>query len=144
MATKVYAIAGKTTVELNINIGKATLPLCFEHGCLDRKNYKPATYSTSNKAIQDMIEGSPYFGKTIRLYKIYNADAESETSAAAKSFAKPEPVPVEPQEFPEITTLEEAQAKLKSLGAKATQLTGAGMKKFMALHKISFPNLATE
>lgn len=149
MATKVYGIDGKTTVELTIEIGKAKLPLSFEHGCLDRKNYRPATFSTSDKCVQDMIEGSSYFGKKIRLFKVYGSLDEPAAPAPVKPKKEPVAAPAaEPEaeaiDFPEITSLEEAQAKLKSLGAKATQLSGTGMKKFMAAKNITFSNLVSE
>ena len=47
--TKVYGIYGKTTVEINLPVGRATLPLAFTRGCLDRKNYRPASYITNKK-----------------------------------------------------------------------------------------------
>lgn len=45
------------------------------------------------------------------------------------------------EEHPEITTKEDALAFLKSKGAKATDLTEEGVKKFMSKHGISFPNV---
>ena len=82
--TKVYGIYGRTTVEINLPVGKATLPLTFERGCLDRKNFRPATFITSKKYIQDMIENSPLFGGTIKLVKTYGG-GESVVSPAAKT-----------------------------------------------------------
>ena len=152
MATKVYGISGRTTVEINIPVGKALLPLVFENGSLDRKTYKPATYSTNSKAIQDMIEGSPLFGKTIKLFKVYGniddepkphkvvepVDAPAARSAAAKAKAKT----AETAEKVEgVSTHEEAVAYLKKRGAKATDLIDdESMRAFMAKKNITFDN----
>ncbi len=85
MATKVYGIYGRTTVEINLPVGKAMLPLTFERGCLDRKNFRPATYITSKKYIQDMIENSNLFGKSIKLVKVYGNEPAVEQKSATKA-----------------------------------------------------------
>ena len=169
MATKVYGISGKTTVEINIPVGRALLPLVFENGSLDRKTYKPATYSTNKKAIQDMIEGSPLFGKTIKLYKVYGSE-EPAAKVVAKVAApaaprrpkpapgkpKPAPAPAEPENEDKnedkkeeaaadpsdaVTTREEALVYLKKNGAKATDLIDDdAMKAYMAKSGITFKN----
>lgn len=159
MATKVYGISGKTTVEINIPVGRALLSLTFENGSLDRKTYKPATYSTNKKAIQDMIEGSPLFGKTIKLYKVYgNDETEAKVAAPAPKPAVPKkvkPAPARPEPVNEankewedaddpsnsVTTREEAMAYLKKNGAKATDLIDDdAMKAYMAKSGITFKN----
>ena len=148
--TKVYGIYGKTTVEINLPVGRATLPLAFTRGCLDRKNYRPASYITNKKSIQDMIESSPMFGRTIKLVKIYGNDSSKEEAPALapkKAVAKPAPAPepeekVEmPTEYPEVTTKEQLVAVVKSFGAKAGVLADeAKLKKFIATKGLSFPN----
>lgn len=148
--TKVYGIYGKTTVEINLPIGRATLPIAFTRGCLDRKNYRPASYITSKKSIQDMIESSPLFGRTIKLVKIYGNDTPKEEAAPApapkKAVAKPAPAPepeqeVVPKEYPDVTTKEQLVAVVKSLGAKASILADdAKLNKFISTKGLSFPN----
>lgn len=148
--TKVYGIYGKTTVEINLPIGRATLPLAFTRGCLDRKNYRPASYITSKKSIQDMIESSPLFGRTIKLVKIYGNDTPKEEAAPApapkKAVAKPAPAPEPeqeeaPKEYPDVTTKEQLVAVVKSLGAKASILADdAKLNKFISTKGLSFPN----
>lgn len=150
MPTKVYGIYGKTTVEINLPVGKASLPLLFERGCLDRKNYRPASYITSNKAVQDMIEDSPYFGRMIKLVKVYGYDKAPEEKVAApkktatpKPVAKSEPEEEEPvlTEYPDVTTKEQLIAVVKAQGAKANILADeAKIKKFVANKGLSFPN----
>lgn len=148
MSTKVYGIYGRTTVELNLPVGKASLPLVFERGCLDRKNYRPACYITSKKAVQDMIEDSPYFGKMIKLVKVYGTNNPSREEAApkkapAKPVKKAEPVEEEviPTEYPDVTTKEQLIAAVKAHGAKANILADeAKIKKFAANKGLSFPN----
>lgn len=143
--TKVYGVQGRTSVELTIPVGKAKMPIEFTKGCLDRKNYRPATYTTDNKAIQDMIEGSPLFGRMIKVYKVYgDENGTAGASAGKKAAAAPAKTPaptIEPKEYPEVTTLEEVIRILKSLGAKATNLVDeASIKRYMNNKKVSFPN----
>jgi len=146
--TKVYGIYGRTTVEINLPVGRATLPLVFERGCLDRKNYRPASYITSKKYIQDIIENSPYFGKTIRLVKTYGKEAPEEVAAPAPRKAAPKPVKaveeeteVIPTEYPDVTTKEQLISAVKAHGAKAGVLADeAKLKKFIATKGLSFPN----
>jgi len=146
--TKVYGIYGRTTVEINLTVGKATLPLVFERGCLDRKNYRPASYITSKKYIQDMIESSPLFGGMIRLVKTYGNDAAEEKAAPApkKAVSKPVQAPepeeeIIPTEYPDVTTKEQLIAAVKAHGAKAGVLADeAKLKKFIQTKGLSFPN----
>lgn len=146
--TKVYGIYGKTTVEINLPVGKATLPLVFSRGCLDRKNYRPASYITNQKPVQDMIESSPLFGSTIRLVKTYGSDTTKKEAAPApkkavsKTVQAPEPeAEAVPAEYPDVTTKEQLVAVVKSLGAKANILADdAKLKKFITTKGLSFPN----
>lgn len=139
MATKVYGIPGKTTVEIKLPVGKAILPLLFEHGCLDRKAFKPATYITNKKVIQDIIENSKYFGKTIKLIKSYGNDQPA--APAAPKAAAPKAEPDEPKVFEDVTSYDQVIAILKGFGVKATQLrTPELVKKVCAARNISFPN----
>ncbi len=155
MATKVYGIYGRTTVEINLPVGKAILPLSFERGCLDRKNFRPATYMTSKPAIQAMIENSDLYGGTIRLVKVYGDENEAAAPAAEedapKQVAKPAKkvaaaaasTGAETKDYPEVTTKEEAYAILKSLGAKAVELKDtASFKATMNKYNVTFSNFS--
>lgn len=157
--TKVYGIYGRTTAELSIPVGKATLPLVFERGCLDRKNFRPAVFMTSKPAIQDMIENSPLFGKTIVLVKTYGANVEAapkkeekrsiirrpatRTKEVVDQPSGEEGAPEHGASYPDIDTKAAAAAVLKSLGAKADDLEDdEAMKAFMEKVNVSFPNLS--
>ena len=147
MSTKVYGIYGKTTVEINLPVGKATLPLTYERGCLDRKNYRPASFITSEEAVQDIIESSPLFGRMIKLVKTYgNAPQEEAVTpkkAPANTVRKAAPAVEEavPTEYPEVTTKEQLIAAVKAHGAKANVLADeAKIKKFIENKGLSFPN----
>lgn len=163
MATKVYAISGKTTVELSIPVGKkAFMPLVFDKGQTGRKNFRPATFSTNKKYVQDIIENSPYFGSMIKLYKVYGGSSMPIPKAVASPLASPEPAAPgledDPQvtpaipaaddatpqvtEYPEVKTKEDAVAFLKARGAKATDLRdNKSLKKFATRIGVAFPNL---
>lgn len=145
MATKSYGIYGRTSVEINLPVGKATLRLEFTGGCLDRKNYRAATYITSNPAIQAMIENSSLFGSVIKIVKVYGGEAKSgvqESKPEKKAVAKaPEATASEATDHPEVTTKEEAYAVLKSLGAKAVELKDlASFKATMNKLNVTFSN----
>lgn len=172
MATKVYGIYGRTTVEINLPVGKATLPLIFERGCLDRKNFRPATFITSKKYIQDMIENSNMFGKSIILVKVYGNEQAAErkpaksetkkqtdrTSAASKAKEVANTSKSKEAEdtetgaegnadgtidYPDVTSKEEAIAVLKSLGAKATDFKDDdALPALMAKYKVTFSNFS--
>lgn len=126
---KVYGIAGRTCANITLAVGKATLQIEFTKGCLDRKNYRPATYSTGDAVVQKMIEDSSLFGSLIKIYRAYGNDAPVEEKK------------VEGKSYPEVTTLEGVIATLKANGAKATVLNSeANMQKFMLAKGITFPN----
>ena len=151
MATKVYGIYGRTNVELSIPVGKATLPLRFERGSLDKKYFRPATYMTSKKPIQDMIENSPLFGSTIKLIKV-NESSDSVVSEPVQPVEKKTVAraPKAKQEaasgamvFPEVDSREGAIEILKQNGAKATDLvTNEKIAAFMSRKNITFPNFS--
>lgn len=142
MATKVYAISGKSTVQLQIPVGKAVMPITFDKGYTSKRNFRPATFSTNKKYVQDIIENSPYFGSLIKLFKEYgndNPDVKPDKRRSSRQTAK---VENEKTEAPEITTQEKAAAYLKAHGAKATDLVDVdAMKKYAEKIGVSFPNL---
>lgn len=165
MSTKVYGISGYTHVEIKLQVGKAVMPIVFERGCLDRKHARPATFTTSDKFVQDVIENSDIFGRTIKLYRKYGTDSvpnkpSSRRSTATSRTAKTAKVEA-PAELPEaeapassdeadnskkiidtVTTKAEAVEYLKGLGAYAMHLTtDEGILKSAAKYHVSFPNL---
>lgn len=166
--TKVYGIYGYTTVEINLPVGKAVLPLTFERGCLDRKNFRPATFITNKKPIQDMIENSSMFGKTIKLVKTYGENSVQQRATPASKRASTNKtnsenvVPAAPvedaaakadkpaeedktKEYPDVTTKEQLIEVVKSLGAKADVLVDdAKLKNFISKKSLVFPNFSFE
>lgn len=161
--TKVYGIYGYTTVEINLPVGKAVLPLTFERGCLDRKNFRPATFITNKKYVQDMIENSPMFGSKIKLVKTYGEGLVQQAAPASKPKTTTEkPAPAAPKggtkgkedkpaekdktkEYPDVTTKEQLIEVVKSLGAKADVLVDdAKLKNFISKKSLVFPNFSFE
>ena len=138
MTTKVYGIYGRTTAELKIptGSGKAAIVVTFDRGVPNAgPNYRPATFSTSDTLVQEIIEKSPMFGSLYSLYRVYRDPSDEKPAPAA---AKPKDL--EPLDG--IATLEEAVAYLKSKGAKATNLKDAdSITKFATKIGVSFPNL---
>lgn len=156
MATKVYGIYGRTNVEIVLPVGKARLPLSFERGSLDKKYFRPATFMTSKKYIQDMIENSELFGSTIKLVKVINT-AENTPAVESGPEQKPATRRQKPStetnsreggdgdatDFPEIDSREGVIEILKQNGAKATDLVSDDkIQAFMAKRKITFSNFS--
>ena len=110
-----------------------------------------------------MIEGSQFYGKTIKLYKVYGSEEPevkkpvNPSKNAPSRTVKPAEMPAVPhmdaepsenasaadkelKEYPDVTNIEEARMVLKSLGAKATQLKESAIRKTMDQLGVSFPN----
>ena len=156
--TKVYGIYGYTyaTIQVPVGSGSAYLMLEFKNGNPHGgAYYAPAVYVSNSKTEQAMIESSPYFGHKIILHKVYGEpEPEVAPAPAPQPAAAPAPAPVpeaapaaeteapiEYKEYPDVRSIEDARATLKSLGAKATQLAQeSSMKKFMEKNHIKFPN----
>ena len=135
---KIYGMPGKTSAIINIpfNRGKGNLNVEFTRGCIDRKNYRPATYRCDNAIEQAIIESSQDFGKNILLLQTIG-DAETATAPVKKDTE-----PQETRQYPDVTSYEEAVAILKSIpGVKAVQLRNPELvKKLAATKGIEFPN----
>ena len=136
--TKVYGIGGQTTALINIpfNGGIGHIQCEFRRGVIGRgPNNRPATFATSDEAVQQIIEGSDYFGHRIRLVRIINDGVPSE-APVSETPAKPSV-----KEYPDVVSREEAVAFLKAHGAKASNLKDdSSIKKYMAKIGASFPN----
>ena len=139
--------------------GRATINVTFKDGCLDKKQSRPATYSTGDPVMQAIIENSPQFGHRIFLRDTFDIPGTPEVKAprASKpSFSVPaeDPTPVEgvsesastedstAASYPDVTTFEEAVGILKGIpGVKVANLrTPASAKKVAALNGVVFPN----
>ena len=168
--TKIYGYPDKVyaSVEIPFNRGRNTVKIEFTGGCTDRKIYRPATFKTSNPVVQDIIEKSKLFGSTITLIRTFGPAPVKKPKNDPNPVKEPEltnkppvmsgenpkndPNPVEEPEltqkdgeFPDLRTWEEVAAKLKSLGAKATDLrTRAAAQKFASAQGLSFPNFTFE
>lgn len=140
---KVYGVLGRTTalVRIPTNSNKAYLEIEFKRGRIGYgRNNQAATYSTADRTEQEIIENSQYFGRLIKLLRVYNNEGAGISPAAATEKAAG--AVVQKTSVPEVTTQEEAVAYLKSKGAKATDLRSAeAIKKFADKIGVSFPNL---
>ena len=137
---KVYGIEGRTTAVIRIPAGdgSAWLNCEFRRGRIGTQAYnRPATYSTSDFTEQNIIEDSPYFGRQIKLVRVYdNSGQEADINAVSDNSASGA------INYPDVQTKEEAIAFLKAHGAKATNLNSdANIKKYMAKIGVAFPNL---
>ena len=140
--------------------GRATINVTFKDGCLDKKQSRPATYSTGDPVMQSIIENSPQFGHRIFLRDTFDIPGTPEVKKAAKvsipsvSIPAEDPAPAEgvsesettedstEASFPDVTTFEEAVGILKGIpGVKVANLrTPASAKKVAALNGVDFPN----
>ena len=140
--------------------GRATINVTFKDGCLDKKQSRPATYSTGDPVMQAIIENSPQFGHRIFLRDTFDIPGTPEVKKTAKvsipsvSIPTEDPTPAEgvsesastedstAASYPDVTTFEEAVGILKGIpGVKVANLrTPASAKKVAALNGVVFPN----
>ena len=154
---KVYKINGKTEVHLVIASpsGKTKYKIAFTKGNLDPKMMAPATFSTNDPVIQDVIERSEHFGKVIFIDKVYG---EVAPAASPAPTATPAPAPKkgkgkvaetkgsELKVMEDVKTIADAASVLIAEGASAAEIDGsvAGAFKVAKKYGISFPNLTEE
>lgn len=154
---KVYKINGKTEVHLVLESpsGKTKYKIAFTKGNLDPKMLAPATYSTNDPVIQDVIERSNLFGKVIFIEKVYGdatptptpVSAPVATSAPKKGKDKvADPKGSALKVMEEVKTIADAASVLVAEGASAAEIDGsvAGAIKVAKKYGISFPNLKEE
>lgn len=131
---KVYGIHGQTTaiIKIPINDGKAWLECEFKRGRIAAgPNNRPATFPTSDPAIQSIIESSIYFGRVITIVRTARTEDDNVVEKKVATV----------KDYPDVMTEDEAIAFLKAHGAKATELRSAeAIKKFMAKNNITFSN----
>lgn len=129
---KTYSFPGITSGIIQIPVGKASVKLNFAKGCLDKKMCRPALFTTDDRTLQSIIEGSSLFGNRIFLYKSYGTEEVEE----------PVEESVEETSYPEVTTFEDAVKVLKSIpGVRMTQLkTPEAAKKVATAKGVVFPN----
>ena len=139
--------------------GRATINVTFKDGCLDKKQSRPATYSTGDPVMQAIIENSPQFGHRIFLRDTFDIPGTPEVktprvSIPSVSIPAEDPAPAEgvsesastedstAASYPDVTTFEEAVGILKGIpGVKVANLrTPASAKKVAALNGVVFPN----
>jgi len=133
---KVYGIDGRTTavVQIPAGDGSAWLTCEFKRGRVGTQAYnRPATYSTTDATVQNIIEDSPLFGKQINLIRVYDEKGqETDVQSVAPGVT----------EYPDVQTKEEAVAFLKAHGAKATDISSnTKLKAYAASIGVAFPNL---
>ena len=153
---KVYKINGKTEVHMVIESpsGKTKYKIAFTKGNLDPKLLAPATYSTSDPVIQDVIERSKFFGKVIFIDKVYGTVAPVSSAPAVAPATAPkkgkgkvaETKGSELKVMEEVKTIADAASVLIAEGASAAEIDGsvAGAIKVAKKYGISFPNLKEE
>lgn len=150
---KVYKINGKTEVHLVLESpsGKTKYKIAFTKGNLDPKMLAPATYSTDNPVIQDVIERSNLFGKVIFVEKVYGDATPTPTpvSALAPKKGKGKAAETKGSELKvmeEVKTIADAASVLTAEGVLAAEIDGTveGAIKVAKKYGISFPNLKGE
>lgn len=146
---KIYSYPGISSAVINIPVGRAFVKCKFVDGNPDARIAKPAVLKTTSKAVQQIIEHNPMFGKTIFLYAAIGEEEVEEEVAVPIPASTPKPAisvapeaSVEEVEYPEVTNWEEAVALLKSLpGVKAQQLrTVPSAMRVAKAHGVVFPN----
>lgn len=150
---KVYKMIGRTESHevFTSPSGKTTVKVTFTKGNLDPKNRVPAKYATASPVIQQFIENSPKFGKTIFLDRTYGAadnipDAAPAETAKTTKTTKTTKAKATLKEMPEVTTLADAATVLTAEGVPAGDFDGTveGAQKLAKGVGITFPNLKNE
>lgn len=158
---KIYEMPGCISCRLKFTLGKAMPFEAFFDGGIPDKNY-PAVYAARTIGQQLAIENSEYFkngkirlrkdkGRTIRATMNTTSPAPAPAPAPAPKASqndKSAPNPAENdlfelKQYPEITTLVDAIAFLKSeFGVSASRLkTEASVLRVAEEKGVSFPNL---
>lgn len=155
MVRKVYAYPGIASGDILIKVGqKGHIRVSFSNGYLDKKMSRPATYSTGDPVMQQIIENSDLFGRRIFLQNTFGSEAAPVKTVATSGLASTDgeldtiadiiesATLSTATEYPEVTTWEEAVKVLKAVpGVKVASLrTPASAKKVAALNGIHFPN----
>ncbi len=149
MVRKVYAYPGIASGDILVKVGlKAHVRVSFTNGYIDKKMSRPATYSTGDPVMQQIIENSELFGRRIFLQNTYSSES-APAKAAATVVDESNPVAesidstvTTASEYPEVTSWEEAVKILKAIpGVKVANLrTPASAKKVAAANGVYFPN----
>lgn len=116
---KTYGVSGMLEWHCIIKSGRSRLRLHFERGALSGYGVSPAIYSTSNPAVQHIIEHSPYFlNKRIRLLHCEKpgckASSNSKTEKDAEASDKN-------SNFSDETAQKPHQRQIKSLTVRNLQ-----------------------
>lgn len=155
MAMKIYSYPGITAGDIMVKAGKAFVRVSFSGGYLNAKMKRPATFSTNNEVLQQIIENSDLYGRRIFLYRTYGP-TEVEKDNAKEVLAPTEraesnapamnDMSGDPVSYPEVRTFADAVGVLKNVpGVKASQIrTLTGAKRVAAANGILFPNYTFE
>lgn len=151
MVRKVYSYPGIADGKIQIRAGRALISVPFANGRLDKKNGRNATYVTGDPVMQAIIEKSSMFGSKIFLESTYGTPDAAKVAKKESSKTPDEPIIDEAdlssgvEEYPNVTSFEEAVAVLKAQGVKAVSLRtiASAAKAANALH-IVFPNYKFE
>ena len=86
MATKTYGIKGLMEWVALIRVGKATIRVPFSGGSMSAFDVVPATYTTSDKVMQHIIEKSDYYAKgKITLIRATETETEIKEAEVKKA-----------------------------------------------------------
>ena len=85
--TKVYGVKGLMEWVATIPVGKATIRVPFSGGSMSAFGVIPATYKTSDLAMQHIIENSNYYTSgRITLVSMFETEAENEEAKKASTI----------------------------------------------------------
>lgn len=67
---KTYEYKGLVECLIYINVGGALVPLHFKDGAITANGMITGKFTTSNRAIQEIIENCPIYGKDKKIYVV--------------------------------------------------------------------------
>ena len=146
-ALKTYGVLGLLEWNALIPAGRAHLRIMFSGGALTAYGTTPATYSTKDAMVQQIIERSKYFKEgRIILLKEYVLDEPKEeaTPVADEATSAPEEatkLPTAELEKVEVTCLDDAKDYLSEHFGCRNIRTWSDANKKAAEHGIEFVNI---
>jgi hypothetical protein len=126
--TKRYIITGYLTYSVLLKKENKYMKCCFEGGAVSGLGSRAASYTTSDKNVQELLENSKEFKSgMIKIAEEYGSEPKKETVMADK--------------VEEVTTLQQARQYLIEKGVPMEKLQNkADIKACAAEMNITFPN----
>ena len=137
---KTYGMPGQmeASILIPVNGGRANLRVKFTGGIPTDEGEIPAKFTTESEIEQDIIETSPFYGRTV--FPFDNMGNQLEVTPRGPRAGKKAV-----KSFPEVESMAEVSEKILELGATAADLVSEkAILSFCQRNGLSFPNLKSD